>query len=296
MKSLIVGLGFGQAVYKNVLIDLGADVVTVDLDPTKGADYTDINQAIREHKHFDTVNICTPNFTHLKVARQIAAFSDIVFIEKPGVKCAEYWEQLVKDYPKTRFMMVKNNQWRTNIDEFKLLARDARDVYIFWINNNRVPNPGTWFTTKELAFGGVSRDLMPHLMSWFQALEPDYANAHENQRVALQVWQLGDVADTDYGAVNTAGTYDVDDFFKVEYLTKGRRWFLESNWRSMEGDDISIRFVYPDGSHNEIPLGLCPEDAYKNMISDAVSNLNNNEFWAKQFEQDMWIHKQIETV
>lgn len=293
MKSLIIGMGIGQ-LYKTVLTELGHTVVTVDTN--RDADYLDVRDAIADYNCFDTVHICTPNFTHEDLARQVAPHAGIVFIEKPGVKDSTAWAKLCSDFPDTRFMMVKNNQWRTNMDDFKLLARDAKDVYIFWINNNRVPNPGTWFTTKELAYGGVSRDLMPHLMSWFQALDPDYANAHETQRVGLQVWQLGDVGDTDYGTVKTDGTYDVDDFFKVEYLNRGRRWFLESNWRSMEGDDISIRFVYPDGSYNEIPLGLCPEDAYKNMISDAVANLNNSEFWQQQLKHDLWIHQQIETV
>jgi hypothetical protein len=40
-------------------------------------------------------------------------------------------------------------------------------------------------------------------------------------------------------------------------------------------------------------LGLCPESAYKNMISDAVNNLNNDSFWRDQFEIDCWIHKKI---
>jgi hypothetical protein len=43
-------------------------------------------------------------------------------------------------------------------------------------------------------------------------------------------------------------------------------------------------------------LGLCPESAYKKMIETAVENLNNNAFWQSQFEQDMWIHEQIEKL
>ena len=54
--------------------------------------------------------------------------------------------------------MVKNNQFRHNIDEMTNMARTSRVVDINWCNKNRVPNPGTWFTTKELAYGGVSRD------------------------------------------------------------------------------------------------------------------------------------------
>jgi hypothetical protein len=32
------------------------------------------------------------------------------------------------------------------------------------------------------------------------------------------------------------------------------------------------------------------------MIENAVSNLNNDEFWKEQLQQDLWIHKQIENL
>ena len=43
-------------------------------------------------------------------------------------------------------------------------------------------------------------------------------------------------------------------------------------------------------------LGLCPESAYKTMVETAVKNLNNNEFWKAQYDQDIWIHEQIEKL
>jgi hypothetical protein len=32
------------------------------------------------------------------------------------------------------------------------------------------------------------------------------------------------------------------------------------------------------------------------MIETAIKNLNNNEFWKEQFNQDMWIHQQLEAL
>ena len=62
-------------------------------------------------------------------------------------------------------MMTKNNQYRENITEMAEAADPKKGVTrINWINDNRVPS-GSWFTNKELAFGGVSRDLMPNLLS-----------------------------------------------------------------------------------------------------------------------------------
>ena len=70
--------------------------------------------------------------------------------------------------------MVKNNQHRHNVDILKETTQNCDNLVLNWCNKNRVPNPGSWFTTKELAYGGVSRDLMPHLLSWVQVLADDY--------------------------------------------------------------------------------------------------------------------------
>jgi predicted dehydrogenase len=288
MKSLVVGMGIGN-LYKAVLQELGSKVVTVDRDPSKGADFNDVDMAIAAHGGFDTVHICTPNFTHMSIARKVAALSRIVFIEKPGVANEEAWVQLVKDYPATRIMMVKNNQWRKTIGRMKEFAKDSSKIHINWINKDRVPSPGSWFTTKSLSYGGVSRDLMPHLLSLFMALEPDYAKATEIANVAVQNWTLDDLTNTDYGTVNPNGTYDVDDMFYLGFEINDRQWHLTANWRCGTHDDVAIHFGNKDAE-----LGLCPEEAYKEMILDALQNIGNDEFWQNQYVQDCWIHSKID--
>lgn len=288
-KALIIGLGFGQAVYRPVLTQLGYEVITVDMDTSKGADFSNLDDAIRVHSKFDTVNICTPNFTHVKLARKVAALSKIVFVEKPGVANSEAWKQLCIDYPQTRFMMVKNNQYR-GFDTFKDLAKQSKLVKVVWNNKNRIPNPGSWFTTKELAFGGVSRDLMPHMLSYYVALT-DYKQGNKLYSTAVQRHELKNIIDTDYGSINHDGTYDVDDFCEFEFKNGNTTWILTANWKDDHVDDVYISF-----DDTKFPLGLCPEDAYKAMIENAVTNLNNDEFWKEQLQQDLWIHRQIENL
>jgi predicted dehydrogenase len=288
-KALIIGMGFGKAVYYPVLTKLGYEVITVDMDASKGADYSNLEDAIRVHGKFDTVNICTPNFTHIKLARKVAALSKIVFVEKPGVANSEAWHQLCIDYPQTRFMMVKNNQYR-NLEEFKTLVEQSKQVSIVWNNKNRIPNPGSWFTTKDLAFGGVSRDLIPHMLSYYVALT-DYTKGNKLYATAIQRHELKDIIDTDYGRVDHNGTYNVDDFCEFEFSNNGTKWILSANWKDDKADDVYISF-----DDNKFPLGLCPEEAYKAMIENAVNNLNNNDFWSEQLAQDIWIHKQIENL
>lgn len=283
-------MGIGS-LYKKVLKEIGADVTTVDSDIAKGADLPSIEPAILAHAPFDTVHICTPNFTHESIARKIAPHAKIVFIEKPGLKDGQAWRQLVKDFPDTKFMMVKNGQWRTDAKPIIAISRGSGEVYITWINKNRVPNPGSWFTNKELAFGGVSRDLMPHLLSYVQAIETrKYISAKIVSKETKQNWTLEELADTDYGTVNKDGVYDVDDYCKIELDVDRRKFILIANWRSNSDENIAITAKMPYQKDEVFPLGLCPEEAYKAMIEDAVKNLDNPNFWIRQYEYDCWIH------
>jgi predicted dehydrogenase len=300
--SIVVGMGIGQ-LYKQVLEDLGHSVITVDSDPLKFADFVSVDSAIDAHKNFDTAHICTPNFTHANIARRLATHAKIIFIEKPGVIDAATWMSIVNAHKRTKFIMVKNNQWRDNIENLQSLAQRSYMVDINWINDDRVPNPGTWFTTKELAYGGVSRDLMPHLLSIYMALEPEWKTAKIVRKTASKIWQLSDLTKTDYGMVKANGIYDVDDYCAMTFSSESTVWNLTANWRSKTGDERNIVFhLLPiDGEFDrlntvKIELGLCPESAYKSMIEDCINNLSNAEFWQQQLEQDYYIHERVQNL
>ena len=290
MKSLIIGMGIGQ-LYKTVLTNLHAEIVTVDSNIAKGADFLNIDSAITAHLAFDTVHICTPNFTHLDIAAKVAGCAKIVFIEKPGVIDSNTWRKLCDNFPSTRFMMVKNNMWRDNISELSALANQAKFIELNWINKDRVPHPGTWFTTKDLAFGGVSRDLMPHLLSLYIALNPRWQEGMVTNSSAVQTWQLEDLTSTDYGIVNVNGTYNVDDHCHIAFDNK---WQLVATWRSMQQDNRNITFTMQDDSKVVFELGLCPEYAYQDMIDETWSYKDNDSFWRGQLLHDCWIHEQVE--
>jgi predicted dehydrogenase len=189
--------------------------------------------------------------------------------------------------------MVKNNMWRNNIAELAELASQAKTVKIRWIRKNCIPSPGSWFTTKKLAFGGVSRDLMPHLLSLYVAMNPDWKRENVSGQTAMQCWELKDIDSTDYGVVDPTGTYNVDDMCVINF---GNKWRLAANWRSQDEEDSSIVFVMPDNAIEQFELGWCPEEAYHNMIVDAIDNMYNSEFWLKQYAVDTWIHERIENL
>ena len=290
--SLVVGMGIGN-LYNTVLNHLGHGVVTVDSDPSKGADFLSVDAAIVVCRMFDTVHICTPNFTHFELAAKLAPVSKIVFIEKPGVSDSFTWKKLVETFPKTRFMMVKNNMWRSNIADLKELATTASTVKIEWTRFDCIPSPGSWFTTRKLAFGGVSRDLMPHLLSLYIALNPNWRDEHLSSQISKQTWKLKDIDSTEYGVINPNGTYDVDDFCNFKF---GNKWECLADWRSLKYELSAILFTMQDNSKKVVELGWCPEDAYQSMIKEAIDNIDNYKFWLDQFEIDTWIHERIEKL
>jgi predicted dehydrogenase len=293
MKTLVIGLGMGQ-LYVKVLKELGHEVYTVDPDQTKSATFTNLSTALSAHPVLDAVFICTPNHTHDSIAQTVASHSGIVFVEKPGVLNSKRWQSLQLTYPNAKFIMMKNNMWRTVEEEMRIRIDDAEEIHINWINRNRVPAPGSWFTTKKLSFGGVSRDLMPHLLSMFIWLNPDtysqYQIVSSNRK---QNWKLSDLTDTEYGAVNLDGTYDVDDWAEIVFNNGIKTFKLTADWRSMDKDDRALHCYKREKLIKSFELGLCPESAYAAMIQDVFNNINHEEFWNQHKQYDVWIHNLI---
>lgn len=290
MKALIIGMGIGE-LYRSVYTNLGWNVTTCDT--AKPADYTNVEDI---QEHFDIAHVCTPNFTHEHIARTIADKCKIIFVEKPGLRTSDDWCHLIDTFPDTRIAMVKNNQYRDNVNELVRITGLSDRVELNWNNCNRIPNPGSWFTTKELAFGGVSRDLLPHLLSWVQVLEPNYKFLDFYGSETHQVWDLETLTSTDYGTINRDGTFDVDDTAYLTLNNNHRIFALRTSWKTDKPDDIALRFYNEGELLHEEPLGLCPESAYKKMVDSAWSHVYNDTYWEEQADMDYWIHQQLQDM
>lgn len=296
-------MGIGQ-LYKKVMSEAGVSVVTVDLDPKQNADFLSVEKCFEQQRAFDIAVICTPNYTHYELAMKIAPETAVLFVDKPGVASETQWRYLVMSNPKTRIMMVKNNMWRIDAVNFKYHADAADMIGIYWINRNRVPRPGSWFTDRSRAFGGVSRDLVPHLLSIYACMSPDYywQNVPWDVRWCRR-WDLEDLKDSDYGDVVSGGKYDVDDVieFKMnlvdESTNRNRMFHFIADWRNGEEEDIGVH--YSNKENNlliDTQLGLCPEEAYIRMIKSAVDHFQDAEFWQQQFNIDCWIHRTMDHI
>jgi hypothetical protein len=287
IKCLVVGLGIGQ-LYKNVCKDLKYICYTVDINPDLNPNYLDLDQAITDVNSIDIAIVSVPNYLHYSIAKKVAKVSKIVLIEKPGVKDAQEWQSLVREFPNTRFMMIKNNQYRDNTKLLFAKYHKSKNIKLHWINNNRVPKPGSWFTNSQLSYGGVSKDLLPHLLSFYTLFEPQYQQTNWHNKIKTQKWQLQDLTDSDYGDIKVDGIYNVDDYVTLNTKIFNKDITITTDWRSMSGSDIGLYF-----DNEFIDLGLCPESAYKNMLKFVNANIYNDIFWQNQLEQDIWIHKQI---
>jgi predicted dehydrogenase len=273
-KALVIGLGMGQQ-YASWLKQLNHQVITLDVDTNKGADYNSTADALNDHPQFNVVYIGTPNWTHETIARQVASHTKLLIIEKPGLVNSEAWRKLVEDFPTTRIMMVRNNQ-------FKQLAKHSKQITISWSRENGVPG-ASWFTDKSKAFGGVSRDLMPHLLSMYTALT--------NYNVGNKL----------YAIAEDRNNSNVDDFCEIE-ISNRTKWIFNANWKNNNKNEFYIEFdlgidvIKFELGDYMTAFGGCPAGPYMLMIKTATENLNNNEFWQEQLEQDLWIHRQIENL
>jgi UDP-N-acetyl-2-amino-2-deoxyglucuronate dehydrogenase len=86
MNFCIIGLGFISPRHKKAIEDVGGKLLlTCDIDPSKGADFTDWVEMFHSprFKEVDVVVICTPNYLHAVIAREATLRNKRVICEKP---------------------------------------------------------------------------------------------------------------------------------------------------------------------------------------------------------------------
>lgn len=288
-KILIIGLGIGT-LYRSVLAP-HYDIVTVDTNPEKGAHYGLIWDAMKENE-FDLAIVCVPNHLHQAFAELLSSKVPIILVEKPGFKTESDWKYFLDNFP-SNIVMVKNNIYRDILSEIKEEIRsnysNIRKVRLHWENENRIPNPGSWFTNKELAFGGVERDLVPHLLSIYHSITPENNELERNTHGRCH--NLKSLGSTDYGNINPDGIYDVWDYCFLDF---GEKFEIYSDWKSGEKSKIGIQIEYYDKPSNWYEFGLCPEECYLKMVEDVLSM--DEARYKEHNEIDLFIHRTIDKL
>lgn len=273
MKALLAGYGgIGANVYYPELAKLKYDIDILD-NKVAEAKYKDISEV---KTAYDIAVVSTPNFTHENIAAGLALTgTKLIFVDKPGLATAQHWWDLCSKFKETSFHLVKNNLYRDSYGDVIHLFKTKQviGVDINWINDNRIPNPGSWFTTQHLAFGGVAHDLMPHMYCFAVKLfgQDKIAKAAFKQ-TKMQRWNLDSIKSTDYGTVTPGGTYNVDDTATAYTTIDGISLKMYAAWK--EGyNKQSITLYFQDGTTYEWNFGLCPADAYGTMLLDKSDSL-----------------------
>jgi predicted dehydrogenase len=294
-KILVVGLGMGN-VYINEFKRRGWDFVTVDVNPDKNANFRSIEEV---PVNCDLALVATPNWTHKDLAEQAAKKARVVAIEKPGLESAAEWRKFVKKHPDNRILMVKNNCYRVQNKFWANLPtvhNEIERVNLLWITKDRVSGPGSWFTTKKLAWAGVSRDLMPHMLNVAQTL----FNGQMGDMVEwgkFQRWTLADIEDSSWGTVKKDGVYDVDDHAWIVFKhAAGFRIKCMAVWKTdqLDHDLMQWQIGFKDGTVIRYDAGLCPEPAYGNMIEHFINMRPHH--YELQVEQDIETIRLIESI
>lgn len=302
-KILIIGLGIG-AMYQRLLRSTGNyDVLSIDTDPMKQPDFLDLDSFRRVHPMVDLAIVCVPNFLHSDYVFKLhdMQITNTVLVEKPGLEDLSSWVLHSGMYTDGKLLMTKNNLYR---DSYASIHKtidsnilDITEVNVLWLNKNRIPNPGSWFTNKKLAFGGVSRDLMPHLLSVYYELFkefPEPISCFKSQRHTLD-----DIESTGYGSVVKTGVYNVDDYCRIEFKPVIHGNPIHSNliasWKTdIPESRIGIEIVWANKNRMFYELGLCPEPAYLKMIEAALTMDASTYETHKHI--DAWIHNILDNV
>ncbi len=268
MKALLAGFGgIGANVYFPELKKLGYEIDVLDA-MTPNVTYKNL-QDIKVA--YDLAVVCTPNFTHQPIAEHLAMNgTKSIFVEKPGVVNSTEWWKMCSTYKSTKFHLVKNNLYRLDygqtLEKFK--TQDVIGIDINWINDNRIPNPGSWFTSEKLAFGGVSRDLMPHMYCFAVKILGQMTTAEiPYTQSTIQRWDLNSISSTDYGIVHPKGIYNVDDTAMAIGTIDEISVKMYASWKSGY-DKQSVTLFFRDGTSYEWEFGLCPAEAYGVMLQD----------------------------
>lgn len=299
MKKIgILGLGIGSMYHK--ILHQYFDVVTIDIDYKKKANYLTLDDCLKFNKNFDLFIVATPNYLHKEHVHKVINYSQVVLVEKPGLI-------FVKDYleafqRRRNVFMTKNNMWREEFPHIKNIILDQyridnlKEVKITWLNKSRVPFPGFWFTDKEKSLGGTSKDSFPHLLSEFYYLFSDLTDLNKLtfDKDIKQNFKLSEVLDTDYGEVNPTGVYDVDDFCEIKF--KELPVTITGCWKSPTGQDtrIGIEMILKNNESKYYDLDLCPEYCYFKQFNYFLNMKEHDK--VEQFNADLFIHSIIEKL
>lgn len=178
LKVGVIGAGWMVKYHAEGFRSAGAEIAAV-ADPAPGAAakaakewdiprvFESVDEMLASVSDLDAVSIIVPNKFHAPLALQCLRAGKHVFCEKPpGLNAAEVAEMVAvaKETGKT-LMFNFNNRARPESQAMKGYVDDGtvgkiNSAQAKWIRRTGIPGFGGWFTTKAMAGGGATIDLL----------------------------------------------------------------------------------------------------------------------------------------
>lgn len=120
---------------------------------------------------FDGIIIASPNDTHVQYTLEALIRKIGVLCEKPVAWKSSEVKEIIRVSKEHNVVYVPGfvNRWRQDIQTMYHTIKEGklgeiRFVDAGWLRKSGVPRPGTWFTNRECAGGGVLVDLGSHII------------------------------------------------------------------------------------------------------------------------------------
>ncbi len=178
IKVGVIGAGWMVKYHAAGFRQAGAEIVAV-ADPAPGAaqkaadewgiakTFESVDAMLAEAPELDAVSIIVPNKFHAPLALQCLRAGKHVFCEKPpGLNAGEVEEMVgVAKETGKKLMFNFNNRARPESQAMKGYVDDGtvgviNSAQAKWIRRTGIPGFGGWFTTKAMAGGGATIDLL----------------------------------------------------------------------------------------------------------------------------------------
>ena len=262
--------------HKNVtvsaIVDLDIDRVKKIAEKNNIKHYFSTIDEMLNNINVDAVVICTPNYTHIPIAKKAAEHGIHVFIEKPiGTVLEEVEEYLKLAKEKNVITMVgMTHRFRRDVSILKEYADRNTFGTIYYIKATlcrRRDTPKGWFTNKELAGGGAMMDTGVHVLdlAWWLMGKPKVTSITGKTISGLGNYQTKHVSswESQDKNLNSNHIFDVEDFGAAWIrFENGAVLSLEIAW-AMNGEQdegITIEVLGDKGGATLTPLSIYQEE------------------------------------
>lgn len=197
IKIGIVGAGWiAEKAHIPALLKI-ADVkveAIFDVSETRGNDICrrfGISKWYSDYEEFlasgvDAVIIASPNYTHGDYSIKALSHGIHVLCEKPIALSIREVEEAIKVANQNNCVYLPGfvNRFRKDVQQLKEIIDTNQIGKIMkidaaWVRKSGMPRPGSWFTSKQYAGGGVLNDLGSHILDIIMMLHDENINLKE---------------------------------------------------------------------------------------------------------------------